>query len=286
MAYLARRGPVLGEIATTGRVRAFSAATSAALSVSPLGLTASFFLGPLAGPSGGPDFLFRAETVWKAAIAYSIVNWCVVAMVVAGGWRNPLSKPVLVGVAVTILFICRPAWLADVVALTPILRSTRWPFREISVLIFLVHLLFVLNYNILPRRMRQFAWLAAIGPMLFLSGANPPTLNPMGLSRRLLISGTADEYWRTMRPTLASQPNVACVDPRLMRESSGRSVFPLLPSQNLAALFGVVSASGHSSSFGLPARSQPAGPLFTERDAVFPGKRLPWRTRRCFRMFD
>ena len=90
-------GPVLREIAGTGQVRAFSASISSALNVSPLRLAASFLAGPLAGSLGGPEFLFRAETVWKAAVAYSIVNWCVVAMLVAGGWKLPRSRPVLLG---------------------------------------------------------------------------------------------------------------------------------------------------------------------------------------------
>ncbi len=252
-------GPLLGEISGTGQVRAFSTAISSALNVTPLGLTASFLLGPLAGSTGGPEFLFRAETVWKASVAYSVVNWCVVAMLVAGGWKNPRSRPVLLGVAATILFVCRPAWLGDLVAMTPILRSTRWPFREITILIFLVHLLFVLNYHLLPARVRRIGCLAALAPMLLLLGANPPTLNPMELSRRLLVSGTADEYWRALRPTLGQRPNLPCMDPRLMRESNEEVPYPLLPSQNLAALFGVVSASGYSSSSAfLLDRSRPA----------------------------
>jgi hypothetical protein len=241
-------GNGLREIAVTGQVRSFDAATSSALNVPPLALLTSFLFGPFAGSAGGPAFLFRADPAWKSAIAYSALNWSVVAILIAGGWKSRPSRPVLIAVALAVLFIWRPAWLAELVATTPVLRSTRWPFREITVLIFLIHVLFVLNFNLLAARSRQIICAAAIVPILFLIAAGPPTFNPMELSRRLLVSGVADEYWRSLRLTLGSQPNVVCIDPRFVREGNDEVPFPLLPSQNLAALFDVVSASGYSSS--------------------------------------
>ena len=168
--------------------------------------------------------------------------------------------------------------------MTPVLHSTRWPFREITVLLFLVHLLFVLNYHLLPGRVRQAVCLVALAPLLVLLGASPPTLNPMELSRRLLISGAADEYWRALRPSLGNRPNLPCMDPRLMRESKEEVPYPLMPSQNLAALFDVVSASGYSSSSAFlldrtrPAPFSPSGMYSPESgrayQAVFPNVRL------------
>ncbi len=74
------------------------------------------------------------------------------------------------------------------------------------------------------------------------------------------------------------------MDPRLLREGIGEIPFPLLPSQNLSALFGVVNASGYSTSspflldrnrpatFSLSGMSTPeTGRAYVER---FPNVRL------------
>jgi hypothetical protein len=80
------------------------------------------------------------------------------------------------------------------------------------------------------------------------------------LSRRLIISGVADEYWRAIQPALEPRPNVAAAEMHLVHDGLERAPFPLLPSHNFAALFGVVSVSGYSTS----------SPLLLEHDRMLP----------------
>ncbi len=272
-------GPLLGQIAGAGQVRAFSAATSSALQVSPLGLSASFFLGPLAGSAGGPTFLFRAENVWKGSIAYSVVNRVRGGNAGRRGLRN--AKIALAMFAVHDDSLCLSTslgWATLVAKDADPARSTRWPFREITILLFLFHLLFVLYHNLLAARVRRIACLAALAPMLLLL-AKAPTLNPMELSRRLLISGTADEYWRALRPTLGNRPNLTCMDPQLMRETTDEVPFRAATQpKNLAALFGAISASGYSSSSAfLLDKSRPAP--FTPSGMYSPENGRAYQTR-------
>ena len=241
-------GPGVAEIATTGSIRKFSAVRASLLNVPPLALVASFLAGPLAGRFGGPDFLFILDPGWKAGIAYSVVNLPVVAMLVAGAWRNPDSRILLAGCGIVALFIWRPLWLAQVIAVTPVLHSTRWPFREVTVLLFFVHVFFVMNYGRLSKPLLRSVWAAALIPLLLFAAYGAPTLNPETLSRRLIISGAADQYWNKMRPALSRQPNVAAADDRLVDYDAPRMPFPLLPSQNMPVLFDIVSVDGYSTS--------------------------------------
>ncbi len=67
-------GSGLETIATTGRIRHFTAAKSSQLNVAPLPLLESFFLGPFSAPIGGPWSTVNPKPSWMAAMAYSAVN--------------------------------------------------------------------------------------------------------------------------------------------------------------------------------------------------------------------
>ncbi len=235
-------------IASGGRLRSFSAEKSSMLNVGPIPLIESFFLGPFAGPLGGPASLFGAGPPWSAAIAYSAVNIPLVVALARGGWRRPPVTSVLVALCVIVIFIWRPSWLGDLVAATPVLRSTRWPFREVSVLLFHVHLLFLFTYKGLPPLWNRTIWLVALIPLAVLIVSGAPTLGSVELSRRLILSGTADNYWNAVRPTLGPGRSLVCMERGLVDVMPEVLPFPLLPSHNYPALFGVVSVSGYTSS--------------------------------------
>ena len=240
-------GPGLSTIASTGQIRHFTAAKSSLVNFAPLPLAGSFFLGPFAGWVA-PWSFFGAGAWWSWAIAYSAINLPSAVSVARGGWRRPQVAGVLVALVVIVIFIWRPAWLGDLVAATPVLRSTRWPFREINVLLFHVHLLFLFTYRPLLPLWNRAIWIAALVPLLFLIGVGPPTLGPVDLSRRLIMSGAADEYWKALRPSLGPEKNLVSMERGLVDVIPDAIPFPLLPSHNFPAIFGVVSVSGYSSS--------------------------------------
>ena len=183
-----------------------------------------------------------------------------VLALIRGGWRSKHSRLLLLATAAVILVIWRPAWLADLFAVTPAFRSTRWPFREVVVLLFFVHLLFLFNYRPIARPWNWGLWGVALIPLLVLVSSSPPTMGYVELSRRLIISGAADAYWKTIRPTLGPHANVACADLSTMEYPHERAPFPLLPSHNFPALFGTVSVSGYST----------GSPLLLDRSRLLP----------------
>ncbi len=238
-------GPGLETIGSSGRIRSFSATKSTLFNVPPLSLAASIFLGPFSESLFSPWVMFGGPS-WGWAIAYSAVNLPTTIALARGGWRDTKSRSLLVAVGLVMLFVWRPVWLADLITAIPVLRSTRWPFRELAILLFHVHLLFLFNYRPLPRFWNRLIWSVALFPMVFLFAKGPPSMGPAELSRRLILSGVADEYWKTIRPVLIPRKNLVCADLQLVDDAYERAPFPLLPSHNFASLFGVVSVSGYS----------------------------------------
>ncbi len=167
---------------------------------------------------------------------------------IRGGRPSRASRALLVAIAIVTLLVWRPLWLAEILSVLPVFRSTRWPFREIVVLLFFVHVLFIFNYRPLPRHWNWTVWFLALIPLVALGLAGAPSMGPIELSRRLIISGAADAYWREMRPALDARATLVCADLPLVSSSPESMPFPLLPSHNFAALFGVVNVSGFSPS--------------------------------------
>ncbi len=249
-----------GSALAADNVRAFSAAKASNLNVPPLFLATSFLVGPVAGRLGGPSEIFGAGWIWSAAIGYSLVNLPTLVSLLRGGRPRACSVALFVAIAIVIFLVWRPGWLANLFAVVPVLRSTRWPFRELIVLVFFVHLLFILNYRPLPRPWSFVVWLAALLPLGYLATAGPPSMGLHELSRRLILTGAADAYWREIRPTLGARPNLVCVDFSPVDTATELVPHPLLPSHNFAALFGLVNVAGNS----------PSSPLLRDRTRLLP----------------
>jgi len=193
-------------------------------------------------------------------MAYSLVNIPLLVAIMRGGWRSKRTRVLLLIVAALAVLIWRPHWMGEIFESLPVIRSTRWPFREIIVLLFFVHLLFIYNYRPLPRRWNATQWVFAWLPMLLLLRAGPPTMGSVELSRKLIISGAADSYWTAMGPLSSKLPSVAATDLDTSGGIDASAPYPLLPSHNFPALFGVRSVSGYST----------GTPLWLDPHRIFP----------------
>jgi hypothetical protein len=192
--------------------------------------------------------------------------WC---MVPAFTGRTPWRGLEIVTVTLMIFgvfMVCRPSWLAHLMTHLPVLRSMRWPFRELLQFQFFFHLFLLLRPPGSTRRFRNRLALFSAGIFVFpmLLNMLPPTLNAMPWSRELLFSGGFDRYWDRVRPLLKPTDRVAVLIPtELYLDDDFERPNGLLSSNNFAILARVPSASGYSST---PPRDQ----LYLKTKPFFP----------------
>lgn len=167
------------------------------------------------------------------------------------GARKQLSRLewLMVGaILFTALFVARPMWLAEVLHHTPLLKSLRWPFREVFFTVFFLHLFIALRPVALsPRAVRLTAGLGVFfwAASLFPGGA--PSFANMELDRRLIMSGQADEVWREVRQKAAPGDRFMPVLPEGWDHAELNEVpFSALGGFNYPALWGVTSLTGYS----------------------------------------
>ncbi len=196
-----------------------------------------------------------AHGTYILALGSSAAIWCLVPALAGRNWRR-LDLLVL-GLIVTVAFlVCRPTWVTRVMSHLPLLRSMRWPFRELLQLQFFVHLFLLLRppgYSPLTR------WRIALGSTalyvvpLFLYQL-PPTFNSMNWDRRLILSGKAEVYWDRVRPLLQPGDRVAVLISRKLYDHERFEVpYSLLGTYSYACIDGIIGTSGYSST---PPRDQ------------------------------
>ena len=175
--------------------------------------------------------------------------WALIPALVSR-WRwsrlEILSLAIMVLAAVLII---RPGAVSEVMIHVPVLKSMRWPFREIGEFEFFLHLFLIL------RPMDVSVWfqrgLIGLGVCLYLLPLpflSPPTFNAMGVDRGLLLSGRAQRYWEQVRPLLAPDDVlVPMVNPYIIK-SGGAFKLPLclIDSGSYPAWFQARSATGYS----------------------------------------
>jgi hypothetical protein len=217
-------------------------------------LIASFLLGPMAQqllPNGIRIDL--SDRFYNLAIAFSLVN---LPLIVLLAWKrrwNALECGLLALGLAAAVSVGRPPWLAEIMARLPVLRSLRWPFREVAVLQFFTHALFLVGFRPPTLRAPRLTALAgacgaaAIFALIFLSAA--PTFCLFEPDRRLITSGEADHYWDQLRARRggAGFPRfVVQAEPRLLWPAKAEVPFVLLGAFNYASLFRVPNISGFS----------------------------------------
>jgi hypothetical protein len=217
-------------------------------------LGASFLLGPMAQQLVAGIRIDYSDRLYNLAIAFALVNLPLAGLLAWKRRWNTLEIGLLALGLITAVCIARPRWLAQIIAVLPLLKSLRWPFREIAVLSFLAHALFLVSFQPLAARAARMTVLgcglagAVIFALVFVSAA--PTFCLFEPDRRLIISGEADRYWDQLRATpglRAGFPRFAVeADPRLLMTSKPDVPFALLGAFNYASLFRVRNIIGFS----------------------------------------
>jgi hypothetical protein len=183
------------------------------------------------------------------ALGSSAAMWCMLpALAGRGPWR-PFERLVLGMIVIVGFLVCRPRFVIDVMSHLPILKSMRWPFRELLQFQFFVHLFLLLRRPgfTAPTRRR----LALFGTFIYVVPAFtyslPPTFNSMNWDRRLVLSGQDQVYWARVRPFLKPTDRVAVLIPRPLFDSDRfDEPYSLLGTYNYACIEGIINTSGYS----------------------------------------
>jgi hypothetical protein len=154
----------------------------------------------------------------------------------------------------------------------PLFKAMRWPFREFVQFQFFMHLFLLVRPPGLTEQVRRFSAIfgtcVMVIPMAFYS--SPPTFNPMGWDRELVLTGGFERYWDEVRPLLKPTDRIAVLIPMDLYSNDRFEVpYSLLGTFNYAALAGVVNAWGYSPTV-------PRDQVYTKTYAVYPfGAYLP-----------
>jgi hypothetical protein len=209
---------------------------------------ASYFLSVFSLRLHIPYLFGDCQPCYSAAFVSCAAAWAIIPAVINRKRWSGLELLCLGLVAFAALLVIRPAGVNDVLAHIPLLRSLRWPFREILELQFFLHLFFVLRPLGGPVWLRRGA--ISIGAFIFIAPLPllpAPSFNPMVVDRFLLFSGLADEYWAKVKTLLGPDDVLVTIaDPALVGENTLRIPFTLLGTANYPCLFQFRSGSGYS----------------------------------------
>ena len=217
-------------------------------------LSASFLLGPMAQELIDGIWIDKSDPTYNLAIAFALVNLPLAGLLAWKRRWNTLEVGLLALGLAAAIGIARPRWLDHIMVALPLLKSLRWPFREIAVLSFLAHALFLVSFRPLEarglRRTVLACGLAGAGCFVLVFTSVAPTFWLFEPDRRLIVSGEADRYWAQLRAGHAPGagfPRFALVaEPRVLLTSAREVPFSLLGAFNYASLFRVPNVTGFS----------------------------------------
>jgi hypothetical protein len=185
---------------------------------------------------------------YAAAFASCAAAWVVVpAMASRAPWRG-LEILCLALAGLAALLVVRPVWISEIMLHVPVLRSMRWPFREILQLQFFLHLFLVLRPlgGSLPfQRVTIISGIIVfVCPLFFLSA---PSFNPMAMDRQLLFSGVSERYWEKVKALLGpGEVIVPVMNPNLTLAERYVAPYSLIGAYDHPILFRVTSGTGYS----------------------------------------
>jgi hypothetical protein len=225
-------------------------------------LPTSLFVGMALSYIHPPD---HVHITYMLAFGSCAAAWCLVpALAGRGRWRG-LDLICLGMILFGVFMVCRPLWVTEVMSHLPILRSMRWPFREIVQFQFFIHLFLVVRRPGMTPRTRRLTALFSASLMvlpLFIYKL-PPTLNAMNLNREILFSGDFDRYWDRVRPLFKPGDRIAVLIPfdlyvqdRIERPNC------LLSTYNFSCMTRVVNVSGYSHTVPADQTCLPIEPYF------------------------
>jgi hypothetical protein len=211
-------------------------------------------------PPGTINGIFIFSTAGCAAA------WCLFpALFSRAPWRYPEGL-CLVLALVAVGLICRPLFVAQIMQHLPVVRSMRWPFRELVQFQFFFHLFILLRPITWPGRVRS--WLMLAGSTLFvlpmLLFQVPPTFNLMSLDRQVILSGKLEPYWSQLRTMIKPEDRYVVLVPDGTQQTDSMFVpFSLLGGYDYSMLVHAVNGSGYS-------QTPPANQYYLHTDLCTP----------------
>jgi len=151
--------------------------------------------------------------------------WCVIPQLISFSRWHFFDRLSIAFAALLAILIIRPNWINQVMLYLPILRSMRWPFREILQFQFFIHFFLVVRARLDTTRFQNtvaiLSFLAFAVPLPFLS---PPTMNALAFDRKLLFSGKVDKFWAGVKTHLKPDDEIATVIDANLYHMDGREL--------------------------------------------------------------
>lgn len=214
-------------------------------------LAASFLLGPVSPFPQDPNIIDSPDPLYNLGIAFALVNLPLIAALACRRRWSRIELCLLGGLLCTALSIVRPPWLGGLYTHLPLLRSLRWPFREIATLHFFSHTLFLFVFQPVLGSVRRIVAMICAGVGLLAYAAvflcPAPTFWLFGPDRQLLTSGEADRYWNGLKSSGGLSPGTPFIveaDPAILGPHRPAVPFVVLGGFSHASLFRVHNLSG------------------------------------------
>jgi hypothetical protein len=175
-------------------------------------------------------------------------SWCVFLLVYQRRRWTRLEGGCAALIVLLTLMVIRPLAITQIMAHLPILRSMRWPFREILQLLFFFHLLLVIRpwagSVVFQNRFACFSLALFALPLFFTPALS---LNPLTEDRAALLSGRADRFWLAVKTQLRPGDEIATVIPDpLWQKARGEIPYAMTGTADFPAYFQVRCISGYS----------------------------------------
>jgi hypothetical protein len=233
----------------TARNAAFSSGEVLQAKVPALTFVLSWLVGSLSALSNptAPLFFFGLSVGASGAIVAVASAHFVLFSVLRRGisWTRLDSLFAFFALGV-VLLVARPAWMQEVVGRLPMLRSMRFPFREVWLFHLWTHLWMAWRGVVLPSRVAR---LSAVSGAFVLAASllawKPPTFSHHGATRDWVTSGRAERFWAWMKPQLPPGSRLLPVSTSAQWEHYDRVPWSLVCAFNFPALFDVPSQSGY-----------------------------------------
>jgi len=194
-------------------------------------------------PNGHP------YVTYTLALGACASAWCLLpALASRARWRGTEVVSLLMVVFGAVMVI-RPMFINEIMIQLPLLKSLRWPFRELVQFQFFFHLFLLVRPPGFSRGGRRFC--AAFGifvyvvPLLLYPFA--PTFNTLTWDRELIISGRDKDYWAHVQRYLKPTDRIAVIIPlELYTDDRFEEPYSLLGTFNYASYEGIINVWGYS----------------------------------------
>jgi hypothetical protein len=167
-------------------------------------------------------------------------------------------------ICLLVLFVVRPFGITTWMSQVPIVRSMRWPFREILQLLFCFHLLLVLRpWAGSVSTQNRIAWISLILFALPLFFTRPLSFNPLLADRQAVFSGEGEQFWFRVKTLLSPTDRIATViEPKIWYRSLIQMPYSLAGTADFPAYYRVPCISGYSQTAPLGQLAIPVRPYY------------------------